>query len=123
MSWALAMSKVVSDMNTTSTTWTVNVILSHLLRLLKSSYKAGTHGSTSQFTAKLGMEFKLPTLMLEDVEHHIQSIRCYSSEIHLYFKSTKFLKRAHYEFASVDSFIIVTSHQGCNKDGERDPHV
>lgn len=61
--------------------------------------------------------------MLEDVEHHIESIGCYSSEIHLSFKSRKKLKRIHKELASVDSFLLVTSHEGCNEDGERNPHM
>lgn len=85
--------------------------------------KANTHGSTSQFAAKLQMQFKIPALMLEDVEHHIQSIGCYSSEIHLSFKSKKVLKHTHKELTSVDSFLLVTSHEGCNEDGERNPHM
>ena len=85
--------------------------------------KADTYGSTSQFAAKLGMQFKTPALMLEDVEHHIESIGCYSSEIHLHFKSAEVLERVHKEFTSVDSFLLVTSHEGCNEDGERNPHM
>lgn len=65
------------------------------------------------------MQFKTPTLILEDVEHHIESIGCYSSEVHLHFKSAKVLKRTHKEFTSVDSFLLITSHEGCNEDGER----
>ena len=85
--------------------------------------KADTHGSTSQFAAKVGMNFKIPALMLEDVEHHIESVACYSSEIHLHFRSAELLGRAHNEFARVNSFLLVTSHRGCNEDGERNPHV
>ena len=69
------------------------------------------------------MQFKIPALMLEDVEHHIESIGCYSSEIRLYFKSVGVLKRTHSELTSVDSFLLVTSHEGCNEDGERNPHM
>lgn len=90
---------------------------------LTSAMKAETHGSTSQFAAKLGMQFKIPALMLEDVEHHIESIGCYSSEIHLYIKSAEVLKRTHNEFTGVDHFLLVTSHEGCNEDGERNPHM
>lgn len=61
--------------------------------------------------------------MLEDVEHHIESIDCYSSQIHLYFRSANALKRTHSEVTSVDSFLLVTSHKGCNEDGERNPHM
>ncbi len=69
------------------------------------------------------MQFKTPAVMLEDVEHQIESIGCYSSEIHLYFKSAKVLKRTHKELTSIDSFLLVTSHEGCNEDGERNPHL
>lgn len=69
------------------------------------------------------MQFKTLAVMLEDVEHHIESIGCYPSEIHLSFKSAKVLKRTHEEFTKVDSFLLVTSHEGCNEDGERTPHM
>ena len=90
---------------------------------LTSIITADTRGSNSQFAAKLGMQFKIPTLMLEDVEHHIESIGCYSSEIHLRFTSAELLERVHNEISRVDSFLLITSHQGCNDDGERNPHV
>ena len=61
--------------------------------------------------------------MLEDIEHQIESIGCYSSEIHLSFKSLKAVKRTHEEFTSVESFLLVTSHEGCNEDGARNPHM
>ena len=91
--------------------------------MLTTATKADTHGSSSQFAAKLGMNFKIPALMLEDVEHHVQSVGCYPSEIHLFFKSAEVLKRTHTEVTSVDRFLLVTSHNGCNEDGERNPHV
>ena len=69
------------------------------------------------------MQFKIPALMLEDLEHHIETISCHSSEIHLSFKSTKILKRTHNELRSVDTFLLVTSHESCNEDGERQPHM
>lgn len=69
------------------------------------------------------MEFKTPTLLLEDIEHHIKAVDCFDSRVYLYFSSSKALKHAHKEFQSVDSFLLITSHEGCNKDGERDPHL
>ena len=88
-----------------------------------AAIKADTHGSASQFAAKLGMQFKIPALMLEDVEHHIESIGCYSSKIHLHFRSSELLQQAHNEFLSIDSFLLITSHQDCNEDGERNPYM
>ena len=69
------------------------------------------------------MQFNAPALILEEIEEEIESIGCYASEIHLSFKSTKALKRIHKELKSVDSFLLVTSHEGCNEDGERNPHM
>lgn len=123
MSLALEMSKAALDMTTTCTTWTVGMILRRHFFLLTPTMEAATHGSTSQFAAKVGMNFKIPALMLEDVEHHIESVGCYSSEIHLHFRSAELLKRAHNEFARAKNFLVVTSHRGCNEDGERNPHV
>ena len=69
------------------------------------------------------MQFKTPALILEDVEDEIETIGCYTSEVHLSFKSTKALKRIYKEITGVDSFLLVTSHEGCNEDGERNPHM
>ena len=69
------------------------------------------------------MNFKNPALMIEDYEHHVERIGCYSSEIYLYFKSAEVLQRIHSEITRVDNFLLVTSHEGCNEDGERSPHV
>ena len=69
------------------------------------------------------MQFNTPALILEDVEDEIKHIGCYTSEIQLFFKSTKALKRFHKELTGVDSFLLVTSHEGCNEDGERNPHL
>lgn len=69
------------------------------------------------------MQFNTPALILEDVEDEIKYIGCYTSEIHLFFKSTKALKRIHRELTGFDSFLLVTSHEGCNEDGERNPHM
>lgn len=123
MSFAFEMSKAVLDTTTTCTIWTVNILVSLSQFWLISVTKADTHGSTSQFAAQLGMQFKIPALLLEDVEHHIESIGCYPSKIHLYFKSARVLKRTYKEFTSVDSFFLITSHEGCNEDGERNPHM
>ncbi len=85
--------------------------------------QADTAGSESPFGAKVAMDFKTPALLLEDIEHHIQAIDCFESRVYLYFSSSKALKHAHREFKSVDNFLLITSHEGCNKDGERDPHL
>jgi len=60
---------------------------------------------------------------LEDIEHQIDRIECQSSHIQLYFSSADTLEHARKEFASVEKFLLITSHPGCNEDGERDPHL
>ncbi len=69
------------------------------------------------------MEFKTPALLLEDIEHHTGMIDCFDSRIYLYFSSVQAFEHAHEEFNSVSNFLIITSHEGCNEDGERDPHL
>lgn len=86
-------------------------------------YKADTVMSDSQFAAKLAMEFKTPTLMLEDIEHHLQKVECFDSRVYLHFSSTSDLEVAQEEFSSVAKFLLITSHEGCNEYGERDPHM
>ena len=71
----------------------------------------------------MGVEFKTPALILEDIEDHIEQVECLGSTIYLYFSSEQALRDAHEEFKSVGSFLLVTSHDGCNEDGERDPHM
>lgn len=69
------------------------------------------------------MDFKTPTLVLEDIEDHVDFVGCAGSIIVLHFNSEEALRDAHEEFTSVDSFLLVTSHDSCNGDGERDPHM
>jgi hypothetical protein len=86
-------------------------------------HQADTAGSNSPFGAIAAMEFKKPTLLLEDIEHHIKAIDCFESRVDLYFSSSKALNHAYKEFKTVDSFLLITSHEGCNEDGQRDPYL
>ena len=69
------------------------------------------------------MKLKTPALLLEDIEHHMEQIVCFPSKIYLYFSSEGALQHARQEFNSVRNFLVITSHEGCNEDGERDPHL
>ena len=71
----------------------------------------------------MGVDFKVPAILLEDIEEHIKRVDCFVSSVYLYFDSLDSLKRAYEEFTSVNSFLLITSHQDCNEDGERDPHM
>jgi hypothetical protein len=68
------------------------------------------------------MSTKLPTVLLEEVEHHINEIACFDSSIQLHFASQEALELAYSELSAIDEFSVVTSHEGCNNDGERESH-
>ena len=61
--------------------------------------------------------------MLEDIEGHINDISCSQEGIRLRFNRVDVFAHAHKEFKSVENFLLVTSHEGCNEAGERDPHL
>ncbi len=61
--------------------------------------------------------------MLEELEHHTETIECYDSSVILTFPNLETVKLAHREFTKADRFYLITSHKGCNNDGERDVHL
>ena len=69
------------------------------------------------------MGFEIPAVVLEDIEDHVEQVECLGSKIYLYFNSEQVLRDVYEEFKSVGNFLVVTSHDGCNEDGERDPHM
>lgn len=79
--------------------------------------------SRSSFVAQVGMNFKMATLLLEEIEHHTTRIACINSMVRLYFDSAEALQYAYEEFARADKFLLITSHLGCNDDGERVPYL
>jgi hypothetical protein len=68
------------------------------------------------------MSTRLPTVVLEEVEHHIDEITCFDSSIHLRFAGQEALELAYNELSAIDEFFVITSHEGCNNDGERESH-
>ncbi len=85
--------------------------------------QSNTRASISKFAAQVSMKFKMPALLLEDIEHHTERIDCSDSKVYLYFNSAEALEHAHEEFKRANSFLLITSHIGCNEDGERIPHL
>ena len=57
------------------------------------------------------------------MENHFDEIVCDDSTVYLYFTAFEILKSAYTELSSVDQFILITSHENCNKNGERDTHM
>lgn len=69
------------------------------------------------------MKYSLPTINLEDIELHIADIQCYGSSIAVEFRDFQTLNLAEKSWDGIPEFFIITSHPGCNKDGERAPHL
>ena len=78
-----------------------------------------THGSKAQMAAQVHFTPKLPTLAIEDIEVLLDSIVCAASTIELHFSHQDALQEALVELAALPRFILVTSHVGCNENGER----
>jgi len=74
---------------------------------------------SSQFAARVRMSAKLPTVVLEEIEHHIDAIMCFDSSILLQFADFESMDLTYGEFSQTGEFLVITSHEGCNSDGER----
>lgn len=66
---------------------------------------------------------KYPTLALEDIEPHVDDIQCSQSTLTLSFGTGQNLEEAKDAWSGVSQFLIITSHIGCNEDGERTPYL
>ena len=69
------------------------------------------------------MRFKAPTLLLEEIDHHFRKIECFDDRIYIYFDIAEAMTHAHEEFTKAEIFILVSSHEGCNEDGERNAYL
>ena len=74
------------------------------------------------FGASLLVEAKHPALVLEDLEQFVAFVQCSQSGILLGFHSREQSMAAEKAW-NTDNFLLFTSHQGCNKDGERQPYL
>lgn len=78
-----------------------------------------THQTSSQFIASLHMSATLPTVLLEEIEHHFSEITCSDSSIYLKFATHETAELAYEEFVNVEEFFVITAHKSCNAEGER----
>jgi hypothetical protein len=69
------------------------------------------------------MKYNLPTINLEDIELHIADIQCSASTIAVEFRDYQTLTLAKKRWDTSPEFFVVSSHAGCNKDGERAPYL
>ena len=111
----------MSKASTTLTVLTRAIVQVTTLILYVS--QANSHGTSSQFAAQVRIASKLPSLLLEEMETHFDGVQCSVSTVTLFFSTPERLRLAHEELSRVAQFILVTSHEGCNKEGERDTHM
>ena len=81
------------------------------------------YGTRSKLAAQVHLVAKLPTLALEDMETHLYSIVCSASAIELVFTLQAILEDTLIELATLSRFYLITSHTGCNEDGERKAYL
>jgi hypothetical protein len=69
------------------------------------------------------MKYKLPALILEDIEMEVNEIQCSESTIIVEFANQQAVEVARKSWDNISEFLIISSHAGCNEDGERAPHL
>jgi hypothetical protein len=77
----------------------------------------------SPFAARLAFSSKLPVLALEDIELHLDSIQCSEAAIKISLESRYHFHKAREAWGNIGDFLVVTSHPGCNHNGERSPYL
>ncbi|KAI9718259.1 MAG: hypothetical protein M1812_004249 [Candelaria pacifica] len=82
-----------------------------------------TLGTSSPFAAQMKVKSKYPTLALEDIDPHVEGIQCSKTTVTLSFGSRPMLEAAKAAWSEHTEFLIISSHVGCNEDGERTPYV
>lgn len=63
-----------------------------------------------------------PTVVLEHVDHLISELTCTPSGISVVFGSTDSARHAKGSW-DMDEYVVITSHAGCNDDGQRVPYM
>lgn len=65
------------------------------------------------------MSAKRPALALETLEHHVDQIECSNNRLVLDFVTLEALNEVHRHIDGSTDFLLITSHQGCDLEGER----
>jgi hypothetical protein len=78
---------------------------------------------SSVFTASVLVRSRMPILALEDLESDLMHVSCSDSTIEFSFTSLERLEDACKEFERISTFVVVTSHFGCNENDQRAPHL
>ena len=69
------------------------------------------------------MKYKWPAIVLEEIEEDIEQIQCSKSAITVQFKDQLSLEYGREAWVDLSEFLLVSSHAGCNEDGERAPYL
>ena len=75
----------------------------------------------SALSATVSLKPKLPSLLVESLEHLLDEIYCEAGFVRLAFKSDQHMEGARKAIGAHREFLLVTSHPGCNSEGSRLP--
>lgn len=78
--------------------------------------------SESVFAATVDVASHWPIFLLEDVDAHMEDVSCSESQIQLVFESMDTMHNVRRQVESIGDFVIVTTHSGCDPEGERSAH-
>ncbi|KAJ4303267.1 hypothetical protein N0V90_002160 [Kalmusia sp. IMI 367209] len=81
--------------------------------------EATQYNGHSIFASQLKVASKKPILNLEDIEHHLDDVECGDGTMTLKFFDTSSAVDARLACHGPEGGVIVTSHDGCNNEGER----
>lgn len=76
----------------------------------------------SVFSTTLDVQSQWPILALEDFDASLDGVSCTDSQIQLTFASAVAQKRFNEAIGTLPEFLVVTSHEGCDREGERSAH-
>ncbi|KAL2822179.1 hypothetical protein BDW59DRAFT_163938 [Aspergillus cavernicola] len=91
-------------------------------RKMSFDYLADEIEGESVFATTLDVESQWPILALEDLDAGLDSVSCTDSQIQLVFVSMAAEEAFNTAIDSMSEFVIVTSHDGCDFEGERSAH-
>lgn len=75
--------------------------------------------SDSTFASQIKVGSQRPILTLEEIEHHLEDVKCEDGKMKLHFVDTSSTRDARAACHGDAGGLIITSHESCNEDGER----
>ncbi|OAL51833.1 hypothetical protein IQ07DRAFT_506253 [Pyrenochaeta sp. DS3sAY3a] len=73
----------------------------------------------STFASQIRVGSQKPILTLEEIEHHLEDVKCDDGVVTLHFVDTSSTRDARAACHGDTGGLIITSHESCNVDGER----